>query len=490
MAFRFDHVSDQINFGTYQWSFLNLPFLEWPFTRRPYNVSPHEIKTHMHVIGKSGSGKSNFLAALFLAMFDAGMGATLIDPHGDLAKLIMAHLVAQGVFDRRDGYNRVIYLDLPGAERRGRYMPFNVLSQAGESDVVASNIRDAFHRAWPELATGAPAFDTLIHDTITLLVHNGYPITAAYRLLTNTGFRNRLLTSEQDQDLVDAFHDVYDQLKKTDQLDYAGSLLRRTRQLTQLQVLRYGLGQREMLLDFRRLMDTNKTIIINLALHNPDARRLLGCFLTVAAEQAALSRSALSPAERIFSHHLFIDECQLFMAQSEDSFSTILSQARKYGLGLILAHQNWSQIPDALRGTLQNVGYEVAFKQGRDDAERSAKIVGEVNPLEVKHQVEDLHAQERTHPTFASIAEQWERWVQRMQRLGRGEAFVKSPSDRVTRIQTRHVRYPELLERRLAEVEAWYLRYCYRRRDEVEAELAELRQGDPDGDKSGVVRFG
>src|SRR5436190_1862225 len=75
------------------------------------------------------------------------------------------------------------------------------------------------------------------------------------------------------------FRAVYDKLRKSDQVAYAGSVLRRARQLTQLPVLKYGLGQRDMVLNFRRIIDNNQSIIINLALHNPDARRLLGCFL-------------------------------------------------------------------------------------------------------------------------------------------------------------------------------------------------------------------
>src|SRR5215210_8637438 len=133
----FHSKSDHIKFGHERRFFWNYE----------YSVRTSDVRTHMHVMGKSGSGKSNFLAALFLALHRAGMGATLIDPHGDLADLILAHLVAQGTFDTDEGYKRVVYLDLPAAEDQNRFLPFNVLAQNAPPDVVASNIRDSFHRA-------------------------------------------------------------------------------------------------------------------------------------------------------------------------------------------------------------------------------------------------------------------------------------------------------------------------------------------------------
>src|SRR5438045_2324488 len=99
------------------------------FFRRSFGVSAAQAATHMHVIGVSGSGKSRFLAGLFLSLLRAGRSGTLIDPHGDLAQLVLAHLVAGGFYDRPDAFERLLYLDLPAAERAGRYLPLNVLAQ-------------------------------------------------------------------------------------------------------------------------------------------------------------------------------------------------------------------------------------------------------------------------------------------------------------------------------------------------------------------------
>src|SRR5690349_2358573 len=100
----------------------------WLF-RRTLHVTPGQAAAHIHVLGKTGSGKSYFLAGLFLAFHEAGMPVTLIDPHGDLAELILSHLAAAGTFRDSSALDRIIYLDIPAAAAAQRYLPFNFLEQ-------------------------------------------------------------------------------------------------------------------------------------------------------------------------------------------------------------------------------------------------------------------------------------------------------------------------------------------------------------------------
>src|SRR5687768_14289558 len=102
-----------------------------------------------------------------------------------------------------------------------------------------------------------------------------------------------------------------------------------------------------------------------------------------------------------------------------------------------MAHQNWTQASERLRGALQNVGIEAILKAGRMDAEYSARILGSVDPMTVKHVVDDQNAEERTHPTYLSLAEQWEKQVQALQRLRTGQAIVRLPDESVHEIHTR-----------------------------------------------------
>ncbi len=424
----------------------------------------------MHVIGVSGSGKSRFLAGLYLDLLAHGMPATLIDPHGDLAKLVLAHLVAMGVYRDPAAFTRIRYLDLPAAERAGRFLPFNVLAQHGAPHTVAANVKEAFHRAWPALAGGAaPMFDTLVQDGVKVLITGGLPLTALYRLLTDTAFRDGLLAREDDPDVIAFFHDQFDRLSERDRTDAAGAALRRAHLLTFAPVLKYSLGQQGCALDFRQLMDQGHGCIINLALADAEARRLLGCLLTVAAEQGALSRAELPPHQRRGTHHLLIDEFSEFTAQSEEALSRMLSQTRKFGLFLIMAHQTWSQASERLRGALANVGIEVAFRLGRGDAEHTARLLGRVDPRTVRQNVSAAASES------AGMSEQWERHVQALQDLPPRHAVVRVAGQRAVSLRTRPVPDPAVEEERVAAVEAHYLATSFRPRHAIVQELDQYR---------------
>ena len=144
-------------------------------------------------------------------------------------------------------------------------------------------------------------------------------------------------------------------------------------------------------------MDSGTSVIITLALRELEASRLLGCLLTVGYEQAALSRA---DQEHRRSHHLIVDEFHSFTTQSTQAFASMLSQSRKFGLYLCAAHQFWGQANQHLQDALQNTGIEVVFNVGRTDAEYTAKQLSRIDPLQVKHEVEDEYAVEKTHPVF------------------------------------------------------------------------------------------
>src|SRR5215210_2362364 len=394
--------------------------------KRTLRITPRQARAHMHVLGKTGSGKSYFLAGLFLAMYDAGMPATLIDPHGDLAELVLTHLVQRGEFAHRAAYERLLYLDLPAAARAGRYLPFNYLRQPYDDSAMAELVTEACRRAWPELATGAPTFENILKHSVIVLRQNGLPLTELANLLTDKNLRERLLLGVTDPQVVRFFHLRMDQWGR-DEAHMKESTLNRADLLTLSPVLRYSLGATQNRLSFRRLIDSGRSLIVNLAIPDADARRLFGCLLTIGMESAALSR-ADNLSERT-PHHLMIDEFSQFMAQSETALTRMLSETRKYGLFCVMAHQNWTQASERFRGALQNVGIEIILKAGRMDAEYSARIMGAVNPMQVKHIVEDEKAEERSHPSYLSLPEQWEKQVQELQRLRVGEAFIRLMDD-------------------------------------------------------------
>src|SRR5512135_3214073 len=176
------------------------------FGLRTLRMPVAEARVHAHVLGKTGSGKSYFLAALLLSMQRAGMAATLIDPHGDLAELILTHLIATGALNDPAARTRLIYLDLPAAAARGRFLPLNVLAQPYSDHAMAEHLAEAFRRAWPELATGAPTFENILKHSVIALRQAGQPLSTLSRLLTNQEFWESVLSQVTDEQVVRFFH--------------------------------------------------------------------------------------------------------------------------------------------------------------------------------------------------------------------------------------------------------------------------------------------
>ena len=194
------------------------------------------------------------------------------------------------------------------------------------------------------------------------------------------------------------------------------STLRRVFLLTFSPPLRYSLGQTENALDFRALIDDGTSVLCNLGGLDEATRQLLGCLLTVGFERAALAR-AQQPAAARRQYHLFLDEFASFSAQSEQALGEVLSQCRKYGLFLTLAHQTWSQLSVKLAGALQNT-VEIAFRLGHDDARWAAPRFGSFDPRRSKQ----VGVAARDYPL--SLQETFEEWAEALERLAVGDAFV------------------------------------------------------------------
>ncbi|MGW8600794.1 type IV secretory system conjugative DNA transfer family protein [Streptomyces sp. NPDC055893] len=436
----------------------------WLFPRTLY-LPLDAARTHMHVLGKTGSGKSYFLASLFLSLYLAGQPVTLIDPHGDLAQLVLSHLVARDQLETHEQRERLIYLDIPAAAAEGRYLPFNFLAQPYDDHAMAEHVTEAARRAWPELAHGAPTFENILKHSVVALREAGLPLTRLSDLLTDTVFRGELLrTCVHDPQVIRFFRLRMDQWGR-DAPVMKESTLNRADLLTLSPILRHALGHQDNVLDFRRLIDSGTSLIVNLSVASPDTRRLFGCLLTVGMETAALSRANLraNGRRRRTPHVLMIDEFSQFMAQSEESLTRMLSETRKYKLFCVMAHQNWSQASDRLKGALQNVGLEAIFKAGRPDAEYSARLFGTVDTEAVKHVVSDEAAEKRTHPSYYPLPEQWEHQTQEIQQLDVGEAFIRLPDDRLQRVRTPLLPDLPTLSHRLDAVERYYLDHYFER---------------------------
>jgi len=394
----------------------------FPF-RRPFRLTKSLLKTHKHIMGTTGQGKSKLLAHMTASLISQGVGCCLIDPHSDLAHDVLLLLSDSGYFKEPGAYEKLLYIDF---SLKDRFIPFNVLKQPYLVHEVARNLVEVCTRAWVSLADGAaPLFENIMLASVPVLVENNLPLTALDTLLANKQYRDRLLQNCTDPKIITFFKEQFDQWGR-DQPVMIGSALRRAFLLSYTPALRYTLGQRENLLNFRSLMDQNISILVNLGGLDEQTQRILGCLFTVGFEVASLSRADLPEHDRTL-YNLIMDEFSMFSAQSEEALSRVLSLARKYNLYLTLAHQTWSQLSERLQGALQNA-MPIYFKLGYDDAVWAAPRLGRANPYHKKHEVKSLSDKDlpiEHHPVYFHMQEEYDAWARKIEDLYPQQAYVK-----------------------------------------------------------------
>jgi hypothetical protein len=446
-----------------------------PAHQRGLVTLPIRELMHTHCIGKSNYGKSRWLASLFLMLLSRGVSATLIDPTGDLSRLVLQQLIATGYFARPDAFDQLVYLDIPSALQQGRYLPFNVLNTGHDPYAASDMVLEAFRRLWPALKDGtSTTIESLVKMSSFVLASHQLPLLPfMYQLLTDTPWREYLLRGVNDT-LVVQFFQRYSLLQRKGQMQLIEPTLKRINLLAFSPVLRYSLGQSDNnVLNFRTVLDTNRSVIINLNLPDLTAQRLLGCLLTVSAEYGAKARGAIPAEQRTGTHMLILDEFQNFTAQSEEAMNTILDECRKYQLFLCLAHQNWGQIPPSLRGALNSCGIEVVFKLERSDAEQSAPLVGfQFDPYLVKYRVPNPLRRLDSAPQFYSVAEQHELHIEAIAQLAKREAFVRLPDSRLYKMRSLTVDDPVIDRTLLRAIEERYLSTFFRPQAEIEVAIA------------------
>jgi hypothetical protein len=409
----------------------------------PYTVPNDARATHMYVIGTTGQGKSKFLESLLVADIRAGRGAGLVDPHADLARDTLSNLLSSGYFARHKAYQRVIYFD---PTRSDYTLPFNVLASREQPYAVAQQVIEAFRRTWPQALEEAPRFTNIALAALLVLIAAGKTLVDMAKLLTDRDFREQLLAHVVDPELISFFHDCFDKWGREGPL-MIESTLNKVSAFSFNPHLRRLLGATENRLDFRAIMDRGQVLLVDLGNCDGETRRLVGSLVVTGLEMAALSRKDSRGARRPF--YLFLDEFQDFCAGdgTAKTLAQILSECRKFGLQLHLAHQTLGQVQQRVAAALGNVGIKVVFSTDRHDAEVMTPELFAVDTAEVKHEAQT----EVQHPLFSPLSEQWERAVAAIQELPPRTALIKRRGAAVAHIRTESIRpyrcRPEAVDR-------------------------------------------
>ncbi|MBU2575483.1 type IV secretion system DNA-binding domain-containing protein [Patescibacteria group bacterium] len=328
-------------------------------------------RRHLYVIGKSGVGKSALISNLAKQDIEAGHGVCVIDPHGDLVDTILSYIPDNRLED-------VIYFDPSDTERP---MGLNMLEykDEGQKDFAVQDMIAIFMKLFPPEMIG-PMFEHNMRNVmLTLMADKDNPGTVIDipAMFTNDVFQKYKVSKLKDPTVKAFWEEEMAKTAAAQKSEMLGYLVSKVGRFVENEMLRNIIGQQKSAFDFRDVMDNKKILLINLAKGKTGEinSSLLGLIIVSKLQMAAMSRADL-PEEQRHDFYLYIDEFQNFVT---DSIATILSEARKYRLNLIIAHQYIGQLFDEKQNPLirdavfGNVGTIASFKIGVEDAEVLAK---------------------------------------------------------------------------------------------------------------------
>jgi hypothetical protein len=367
-------------------------------TSKEFGIKLDDRKRHMYIIGKSGTGKSTLLENMIIDDINEGRGIILVDPHGELADKIVESIPEHRIKD-------AIVLD--PADRQFP-LAFNLLEKVSDDHkgTVASGFVGIFKKIFGN--SWGPRLEYILRNTVlALLETEGATMLGIPRMLTEQAYREQVIAQIKDVVVRDFWVNEWGSMDQKQRVEAMGPILNKVGQFLSNSTIRNIVGQPKSTFDVREVMDQEKILIINLSKGKigEDNMALLGAMIITKVQLAAMSRADVAATERP-NCFLYVDEFQNF---ATESFANILSEARKYGLGLTIAHQYIAQVPEEVRdAVIGNVGTLITFRVGAPDAESLAKEfepvfnVGDMVNLRMAHIYIKLLIDGITSPAFSA----------------------------------------------------------------------------------------
>ncbi|OGN27683.1 MAG: hypothetical protein A2941_01710 [Candidatus Yanofskybacteria bacterium RIFCSPLOWO2_01_FULL_49_17] len=327
--------------------------------KQRFGIRTDDRRRHMYVVGSTGMGKSEFLKNMAIQDIEEGRGVAFLDPHGDPSSDLLDHVPAHRVKD-------VVYFD-PGDLRYP--LAFNILDKVDYEyrHLVASGLLGVFKKIWVDAWSGRMEY--ILNNTILALLE--YPDTtllAINRMLSDKNYRKKVVAVIKDPIIKAFWTDEFAKYADKFATEATAAIQNKVGQFSSNNLIRNIIGQFESKIDVRKIMDESKILVVNLSRGRigEDASRLIGALLITKIQLAAMSRVDVPESERR-DFYLYVDEFQHF---ATESFANILSEARKFHLSLIIAHQYIKQMEEPVQDAVfGNVGSLVTFRVGAEDAE-------------------------------------------------------------------------------------------------------------------------
>jgi hypothetical protein len=312
--------------------------------------------SHIYAIGKTGTGKTTLLLNMATDDIYKGYGVCLIEPHGDACLKLLQNIPAHRKQD-------VIYFDATNLIEPTGFNPLHNVP-AEQRHLVASELVLAFKKIWAD--SWGPRLEYVLRFCIlTLFEYPTATLLDIHPLLLDQRFRNLVLQFTDNAAINTFWHEEFDKYPATFKAEVIMPILNKAGVFNANVVLKGIVGQRGISIE--EIMNSRKILICNLSkgIVGEDVSQILGSLLTTAIQTAAMRRAAFADRERK-PFMVYIDECHSFITSS---FAAMLSEIRKYKVGLFLTHQYLEQLPQDVQGSiLGNIGTTICFRLGTSDA--------------------------------------------------------------------------------------------------------------------------
>jgi hypothetical protein len=339
-----------------------------------FGIKQADRLSHLYLIGKTGVGKSTLIEMLVRQDISAERGFALIDPHGDLVEKLVASISPAQA-------NRVIYLNAPDPNQPYGYNPLRRVRD-DKIPLAVSGLLETLKKMWPD-AWGVRMEHVLRNTLYTLLERDDATLPDILRLYADEDFRKEVVRDIRNEVVKRFWKNEFNEYPARLRAEACAPIQNKLGALLSDPTLYRVLVEPEIDLRFRSMMDEGKVLLVNLAKGRlgEDSSTLLGGLIVSTLGLAAFSR-AENTTESRRPFFIYIDEFQTFTTLM---LANMMSELRKYGIGLTLAHQYFHQLdPDIRHAVLGNAGTLISFRVGPEDASLLAK---EFQP---KFGVEDL----------------------------------------------------------------------------------------------------
>ncbi len=328
--------------------------------RKRFGIKTDDRRRHIYIIGKTGMGKTTLIENMVLSDIHAGHGVCYVDPHGDTAEKILDYIPSHRI-------NDVVYFNPADVDYP---VGFNILETVDDDKkhLVASGLMGVFKKIWPDVWSARMEY-ILQNCVLALLDYPGATLLGINRLLVDIEYRKRVIAKIRDPIVKTFWVAEFSSWSEKYATEAIAPVQNKVGQFLSASVIRNIVAQVKSTIDPRKVMDEGKILIVNLSKGKigEDNMRLLGGMIITKLQMAAMERVDIKHEEDRRDFYLYVDEFQNFANQS---FANILSEARKYRLNLVVAHQYIKQLEEEVAwAVFGNVGTIVTFRVGAEDAQ-------------------------------------------------------------------------------------------------------------------------